>query len=442
MTNTPEMDHNRRLEIVALARQVAEAAKPLSERWHALEEVAWAYAELGMSADALEVANLIRDGEVRETALGYVCGCFVRLENRDAAVDLAKRMKHPEQCAQAWVRIAGPSRDEVISRNAMEAIEKIDHEYDQTCQMIALAEATHDPGLFDRAMALTDEIESDSLLSEALYKIAEGQIECGMLPEARKTAGVMLHNDGDDVLCELSQIYAESGDLDIALEIARDTSGLLARVSALIELQPSLPDAGLLSEARNIVTRSSSEYRYVEACVLLATKLNDSELISNALAVAEETDYEPDRSGGFGEIATAQAQMGMIDGAMETLGRIEGLSRRISHMAYVGGETRKVEFVNAALALADSLPEGHSEEVNYSPIVDAFARCGEINKAFVVAQREQFLIHQSFAMRTIVSEQLERGRIEDALETAAAIKRDWGRVTAYLEIAEFQDICS
>lgn len=364
---------------VALTRaaESAREMRPGVGRVHALQAVAVGQAKAGDLSKALVTVNLIESDKERAWALHEIARA------QAASGDTAGAMQ--------TVALIG---DDARRASALQAV------------AITLAET----GDFFSAFGTVAHIADKAKRTEALGGIAVQQAKSGNVAGAQATVSTMAESGRDETLQEIAIALAKQGNTQEALPIAMQVRNPYLKAEALVEVAKAEARAGNCNAATTTLETAvrilqEQTPNYIRSLLLYEVSKVQADLrnIPAAVQTAQKINELRFRKLAWRHIAVAQAELGDISTALETLSSLE--------------------------------LEPEERQISLASIAVAQARGGDTAGALETLAGLDESLWRARALKRIGLAQLEAGNVEGALEIAGSTNDPSARMVLMEEIA-------
>jgi tetratricopeptide (TPR) repeat protein len=346
-------------------------------------------AVMGAVSEATKLANFFDDGRRRDLVLLQAVRGSLRANRLDQAVETGNLITEEYEQGQAFVGIARFQAERGDFVQAMTAIATIKFGPLADQALSAIVQPMVKAGQITEAIEAALKLDDSSSKGQVISSIVTTQYRLGDKKAARETAATLSQRINDDwPLLTLSQEEAEVGNFQEAHEIASHLDRQL-HFFALGDIAAAHARVGHITKALNV-----------------------------AMSIPFPVDrYEfdsPTRYRAIRDIARTQAEKGDYDGALSTAQRIPP---KIS-----------------ACDICGSLRNNAMQDIGVTQ-----AQRGD----FILARRTAQKLKKSRSsygdeiLKTVVSVQAKRGKIEAALETAQKFSSQGYRASMYQDIAEY-----
>lgn len=318
----------------------------------------------------------------------------------------------------------------------------------EAVQLFQRAQTTQDPvsalALYDRSLANLDRIVQDYPKSDLAVRIISGQPTGRMSREVIEQAAAETRDEvcwiRPDPQCLLSIAYRTAWDIDDAVQ-----RGMMTAEIALV-----LAEMGDEAAARDAIAQALQSARQVDSDFerdlqlpwIVAAQAKIGDLDAARQTIRSITD-PLSRVLGVENIVAAQLAVGDVHGALRTVQRVDDASARIGMLLSIahkhagsGNATGAQETLVGTLRMAHNLKLGGDRAAALAEVATAHAKMGETERALEIAHSIEGASEQATALRIIAAAQAEHGNRLAARKTFAQALRSASRITYSLKREE------
>ncbi len=251
------------------------------------------------------------------------------------------------------------------------------------------------------------------------------------LPESLLKEALNIDNYDSKVLATIALQLAEIGQLEAALNLARNLENQDGRSKVLAAIAPKLAEIGQLEAALNLAENIKDEYSRSKVLAAIAPKLAEIGQLEAALNLARNLENQYGRSKVLAAIAPKLAEIGQLEAALNLVENISEYSRS-KVLAAVSLKLAKIGQLEVALNLA-----GNNTEYNVLQVLTVIAprlvEIGQLETALNLARNLEN--YDSLLLAEIVPKLAEIEQPELALSLARNIKDKYSRSKVLASIA-------
>jgi RNA polymerase sigma factor (sigma-70 family) len=427
-----------------------------------LDQVAYAQSEGGDRSAALETlrqaeqaATAIQEAQAKGNALIDVVLTRLRLEDYNGALRTAATMKDFQlstlrDIAQRVRKESGQMGRQTL-RQALKMAESSDSLTDKRNTVIAIAAAQARIGDLEAAIATADTLGSDWKVL-ALEAIGIAQAKAGDVAGALRTASTLDRDQsGANVLPRANVLQAVA----VAQEKAGDRAAARTTLQKVRQLADNLPPQHLPPpQTLRPVVRVTNATILRQGIALTQAQLGD---IEGALQTASGLDSPREKAKAFLEIGMAQREAGKLADARETLYRAAAAAEdsapatgtnpltgrpwpaesvRGTTMRLIAEQQAKARDIKQALRTVQNMPPNrHARQVALARIVQAQAQTRDVKgglETLALIQEDEL---KAFVLEDVVQAQMKEGNERGARALAVRQTSPLLKAHALLAIA-------